>query len=438
MIDVTIHNAALAEWLREEDRDFARELESSVKLGALPYHRAVASHLQTGESALWAWFESDRMSAVYSEKVKLELLKSTYRLTREDRPDLYASAEIATEKLGVALPVTIYQRQGGADSANAALVFLPDEAAIMLMGNIGELLNEGEMLALLGHEIAHHRLYTMDGGQYFTAARLLGWCVDQPGCEAAFAETDRLFQLHTEIFADMAALHVTGDRNAVVASLIKVTTGLKSVTPSSYLEQAEEILEQYSQGSEGVSHPELFIRAKALDLLATDPPGIGQTELLVRGAIDAKRLDILGQQALSALSRKLVERLLTPAFMRNDYTLNLAERYFPGYGEGDAEPVEGDGDNARSKAEAAALKAEVTRTAKPCHDYFAYLLLDFATVDPECGDAHLAWSLDVAGQVGIFAVYEPIARKELKRKKDELTKLKRGAAQMIENANDAA
>jgi Zn-dependent protease with chaperone function len=403
-----------------------------LKLGALPYHAAVASHLRTGESALWAWFESDQTSASYSDRVKLELLKSTYRLTRTDRPDLYASADTAIEKLGVELPVTIYQRQGGADAANAALVFLPDEAAIMLMGNIGELLNETEMLALLGHEIAHHRLYTMEGGQYFTAARLLGWCVEQPGCEAAFAETDRLFQLHTEIFADMGALHVTGDRDAVIASLVKVTTGLKAVTPSSYLEQAEEILEKYKQGSEGLSHPELFIRAKALDLLATDPPGIGQTELLVRGPLDVKRLDLLGQGALSALSRKFVDHLLTPAFMRNDYTLNLAERYFPSYREGDVGPEGGD------VAETKALKAEVAATAKSCHDYFAYLLLDFATVDPECGDAQLAWSLDLAGQIGIFPVYEPIARKELKRKKDELTKLKRGAAQMIEKANDAA
>lgn len=407
-----------------------------MKLRALPYHTAVATHLRTGESALWAWFESDQMSTSYSEKVKLELLKSTYRLTRTDRPDLYASADIAIERLGVDLPVTIYQRQGGADSPNAALIFLPDETAVMLMGNIGELLNEAEMLALLGHEIAHHRLYTMDGGQYFTAARLLGWCVDQPGCEASFAETDRLFQLHTEIFADMGALHVTGDRDAVIASLIKVTTGLKSVTPSSYLEQAEEILEKYKQGSEGLSHPELFIRAKALDLLAMDPPAIGRTELLVRGQIDAKRLDILGQQTLSALSRKLVDLLLAAPFMRNDYTLNLAERYFPGYGEGDAEPI--DGDNVESKSEAAGLKAAFTATAKSCHDYFAYLLLDFATVDPECGDAHLAWSLDLASQIGIFPVYEPIARKELKRKKDELTKLKRGATQIIEKTNDAA
>jgi hypothetical protein len=407
-----------------------------LKLGALPYHTAIASHLRGGESALWAWFESDQASTRYSDKVKLELLKSTYRVTRADQPDLYASADIALGKLGVDLPVTIYQRQGGTDAANAALIFLPDEAAVMLMGNISELLNETEMLALLGHEIAHHRLYTMDGGQYFTAGRLLSWCVDQTGCEASFVEADRLFQLYTEIFADMGALHVTGDRDAVIASLIKVTTGLKSVTPNSYLEQAEEILEKYKQGSDGLSHPELFIRAKALDLLARDPPGIGQTELLVRGPIDAKRLDILGQQALSAVSRKVVDRLLTAAFMRGDYTLNLAERYFPGYGEGNAEPIARE--NAESKAEAAALKAEVTATAKSCHDYFAYLLLDFATIDPEGGDAHLAWSLDLASQIGIFPVYEPIARKELKRKKDELTKLKRGVTGIIEKANDAA
>jgi hypothetical protein len=411
-------------------------LEKPLKLGALPYHTAVANHLRDSESALWAWFSSDQMSASYCEKVKLELLKSTYRLTRTDQPDLYASADIAIEKLGVDLPVTIYQRQGRADSPNAALIFLPDEAAIMLVGNVSELLNEAEMLALLGHEIAHHRLYTMEDGQYFTAARLLSWCVDQPGCDASFAETDRLFQLHTEIFADMGALHVTGDRDAVIASLIKVTTGLKSVSPSSYLEQTEEILEKYQQGSEGLSHPELFIRAKSLDLLAADPPRIGQTELLVRGPIDAKRLDILGQQALSALSRKIVERLLTPSFMRNDYTANLAERYFPGFGEGGIEAI--DGDDAEAKSEAKELKAGVAATAKSCHDYFAYVLLDFATVDPEGGDAQLAWSLDVASQIGIFPIYEPIARRELKRKKDELTKLKRGATEIVEKANDAA
>lgn len=406
-----------------------------MKLGALPYHTAVTDQLRTGETTLWEWFASDRMSQTYSETIKLELLKSAYRLTRNDQPMLYACADAAMEKLGLDLPVTVYQRQGGTDAANAALVFLPDEAAIMLMGNIGELLNEEEMLALIGHEISHHRLYTMEGGQYFTVSRLLGWCLDQPDCDAALAETDRLFRLHTEIFADMGALHVTGNRDAVIASLIKVTTGLKSVSPAAYLEQTEEILEQYKQGSEGLSHPELFIRAKALDLLAAERPALAQTELLVRGPIDARRLDILGQQMLSDLSRRIADCLLAPDFMRNEFTLNLAERYFEGYGEAHEEPIVNDSADAKSKT--SDLKVELSGMARSCHEYFAYLLLDFATVNPESDDLHLAWSLDFASQIGLFPVYEPIARKELRRKKDEMLKLKRGATQIIEKANDA-
>jgi hypothetical protein len=401
-----------------------------VELGALPYHIGVADHLSSVEAGLWAWFESDQVSKRHIEMVKLELLKSTYRLTRADQPAIYAGADIALEKLGLDLPVTIYQRQGGADGANAALIFLPDEAAILLMGNIGELLNEAEMLALLGHEMAHHRLYSLDGGRYFTAARLLDWCAEQPGCEPSFLETSRLYQLHTEIFADMGALQVTGDRDAVISSLIKVTTGLKSVTPSSYLEQTNEILEKYQKGSEGLTHPELFIRAKALDLLAADPPGIAEVEALVRGPIEAKKLDLLGQQALTTLSRKLVDRVLMHPFMRNEYTANLAERFFPGYE--CADPSESKSESARAD-----LEAEIASTAKSCHDYLAFLLLDFATVDPDSGEAHLAWTLDLADQIGLFGVYEPVARKELKRKKDELVKLRRAAATHIEKANHA-
>lgn len=400
-----------------------------MKLGALPYHADVAEHLRTAEASLWAWFESDTFSKRYAEKVKLELLKSTYRLTRADQPGIYALADTAVERLGIDLPVTIYQRQGGSEDANAALIFLPGEVAIMLMGNIGDLLGEDETLAMLGHEISHHRLYSLDGGRYFTAARFLEWCADQPGCEAPFLETDRLFRLHTEIFADMGALHVTGDRDTVISTLIKVATGLKTVTPSSYLAQADEILEKYRQGSEGVTHPELFIRAKTLDLLNRETPELDAVTALVRGPMEAKRLDLLGQHTLGALTRKLVDRVLAPNVMRGEYSANLAERYFPGY--------EWTNAAATPAADHADLVNEIAALAKSCHDFLAYVLLDFATVDPDRGDAGLAWTLDLADQIGIFAVYEPVARRELKRKKDELAKLKRSANGKNEKVNHA-
>ncbi len=131
-----------------------------MKLGALPYHEDVAGHLRTGEAALWSWFELDQFSQRYAERVKLELLKSTYRLTRADQPEVYAYADTAAERLGLDLPLTVYQSHGGNGEANAALVFLPEEAALTLSGNIGDLLSEEEMLAVFGHELSHHRLYS--------------------------------------------------------------------------------------------------------------------------------------------------------------------------------------------------------------------------------------------------------------------------------------
>jgi hypothetical protein len=399
-----------------------------VKLEALPYHINVAKHLRTDEAALWAWFESDQFSLRYNEKVKLELLKSTYRLTRADQPGIYAQVDSVREKLGLDLPATIYQHQGGSGDANAALVFLPDELAIMLMGNISDLLGENEMLALLGHEISHHHLYSLDAGDYFTAARLLEWCTQQPGCEASYLETDRLYRLHTEIFADMGALHVTGERDAVISCLIKVATGLKKVTPSSYLQQADEILKQYKQGSEGVTHPEMFIRAKALDLLTADPPKLEEVATLVRGPIDTKRLDLVAQHSLCALTRKLLDQILTYSFMRGEYTANLAERYFPGYKWSDA---------VHSTEDGADLAAEIATMARSCHDFLAYVLLDFATVDPEGGETALALTLQLAERVGLLPIYEPIARKELKRKKDDLANLKRSNADLIDRVKHA-
>jgi hypothetical protein len=387
-----------------------------MKLGALPYHREVAGHLRADEAALWSWFESDQFSQRYADMVKLELLKSTYRLTRADQPDVYAHADTAAERLSLDLPVTVYQSDGGNGGANAALVFLQGEAALTLSGNIGDLLDEEEMLAVIGHELSHHHLYTLDGGLYFTAARLLDWCAAQPGCEDSIHETGRLYRLHTEIYADMGALHVTGNRDAVVSSLVKVSTGLKSVNPLSYLEQTEEILEK-RRGSDGLTHPELHIRAKSVDILSGEAPDLNALTMLVRGPLDAKRLDLPGQHSLSGIVRRLVDAVLAPDFMRGEYAANLARRYFEDY----EMPAHG------PEAGLAGLAAEIAPFAKSCHEVFAYVLLDFATADPEGGDFVLTWTLDVADRLGLFSVYEPLVRKELKRKKDAIAKLRRAA-----------
>jgi hypothetical protein len=400
-----------------------------VKLEALPYHVEAAEHLRACESGLWGWFESDDFSARYSESVKLELLKSTYRLTREDNAGLYALADSAAERLEVDLPAVIYQRQGGSGEANAALVHLPGELAVMLIGQVTELLNETEMLALLGHEISHRRLYALDDGRYLTAGRLLEWCASQPQCDFAFQETDRLYRLHSEIFADAGALHVVGDRDAVISCLIKVSTGLKSVTPSAYLEQAAEVIEKHRQGSEGLTHPEMFMRARTLELAASNSDWFNMIAPLVRGPLEARRLDLLGQRELSALTRKVIDLAGDYPFMRSECAANLCERYFPGFMWAE------EGEASESIDE---VKAQVVSLGKSCHEYLCYVLLDFATIDPDNeDDSALSWTLELADRLGLGGQYEPVARKELKRRKDDLAKLKRASNYKIARANHA-
>ena len=224
----------------------------------------------------------------------------------------------------------------------------------------------------------------------------------------------------------MGALHVTGNRDAVISSLIKVSTGLKSVNPLSYLEQTEEILERRREGSAGLTHPELHIRAKALDLLSGEAPELSALTELVRGPLDAKRLDLLGQRSLSGVTRRLIDGALAPAFMRSEYAENLARRYFEDY----------ELPNGGAEACLTELAAEIAPFAKSCHDALAYVLLDFATADPDGGDFALTWTLDVADRLGLYSVYEQLVRKELKRKKDAVAKLRR-AAQLNGKTSDA-
>ena len=243
-----------------------------MKLGALPYHREVAGHLRTGEAALWSWFESDQFFQRYAEQGKAGAFEIHLPLDARRSAGRLRPCSTAAERLSLDSPVTVYQSHGGNGGANAALVFLPGEAALTLSGNIGDILDGGECGRNLATSCTTTISIRLDGGLYFTAARLLDWCAAQPGLRDSIHETGRLYRLHTEICADMGALHVTGNRDAVVSSLVKVSTGLKSVNPLYYLEQTEEIVEKRRGKSDGLAHPELHIRAKSVDILSSKSP----------------------------------------------------------------------------------------------------------------------------------------------------------------------
>jgi len=78
-------------------------------LEPLPYHIELREYLRSEERELWNWFASARAKADYTENLRLELLKSTYRLDAEGHPELYKTVEEAKSRLQLDIPVTLYQ-----------------------------------------------------------------------------------------------------------------------------------------------------------------------------------------------------------------------------------------------------------------------------------------------------------------------------------------
>ena len=72
---------------------------SDHSLEPLPYHVDLRDYLKSQERELWNWFASARAQADYTENLRMDLLKSTYRLDAESHPELYQGVEEAKARL---------------------------------------------------------------------------------------------------------------------------------------------------------------------------------------------------------------------------------------------------------------------------------------------------------------------------------------------------
>ena len=392
-------------------------------LEPLPYHRELRDYFKSRERELWDWFASAKAQENYTETLRLDLLKATYRLDAESSPELYRHAEEAKAALGLDIPVTLYQAQESSH-LNAVLYFMAGEGHVVFSGPALNLLSPLELKTVIGHELAHYLLWQRDGGEFLIADRLVETIANDPRAHAAHCHSARHYRLYTEIFADRGSLRVAADLNTAVSSLVKMQTGLSQVSGASYLKQADEIFQSAKIKTDGLSHPEAFIRARALALWQKDD-GDCETEVsaMIEKADSLDDLDLIGQVRLTDLTRRVLEELLRPKWFQTEAVLGHAKLYFPEF---------------QPAAVVDPQLAEDLKGSAPwlC-DYLAYVLLDFSAADPELDEVALAGTLDLAQRLSIDHAFEKTAVKELKIKARQLKRLKSEGAELLAKAEAA-
>lgn len=399
-------------------RQMNRFENNQPMLSVFPYHESVTSYLRE-QPALWAFFSTREHREDQLRSFKADLLKNTYQFSETAEPALFLQLAKAKDKLGLSLPVFLYQAENGLE-ANASIVYLQGEAHIVFSGNLLERMNESERLAIIAHELSHVLLYTALDGNVEIASRIVHALDGHLFATPVHQETARLFRLYSELFCDRGACLVTGDYVPVITSLVKLATGLSAVNADSYIKQAEEIFSLDSETrSSGSTHPENFIRARAIWLWQQQ----GESALpLIRQMLDQYRhldeLDLFKQQEITAATRWLIGRFLEQTDLQTDATLALARQYFPLFV---AE---------LSNETAVLVNSDFSSMPASINDYFAYVLYDFSTVDRNLEDVPLRRCFQIAASCGLEDAFAKVVRKEKKLTEKKLAALRQKLEKM--------
>lgn len=371
-----------------------------MQLEPLPYHVAVADRLEQAEPELWQWFRSDRFAEIYLRETAADLRRSGARLDRvEGYERHYSLAEAARDRLGLSEPIVLHQMRGATARSGAALIFTPGEIVVGFYGPTLEQ-PDAELVCLIGREIARYRLFVEADGRTHAVDRLLSWLVQREGCPAELIETSRRHRLASEIYCDRGGLIACGDRGSAGRCLAKTIFGLDEANAATSLAQAEQPMAVEPGAARGLTHPELHGRLLALAWAETLPPAELRTRLeaTVSGTIELGSLDLLDQQQLAELTRRIVGRVVGDAAVRSETTIAHARDMFPDFETPRPLP----------------LTPPQLPLSQSVIDYLAYLLLDLATLEGSGLKSTIAVAAAGADELGIGARFREIARQELR------------------------
>lgn len=374
-------------------------------LTPLAYHQQVVDYLKTREPAVWQWASSLSVQQEHAQDVRAQLLRDTYRLSPETHPQAYQACETASQRLQIQAPATLYQAGDGAMNAN--LYYLPGEVHVVFYGPILERLDAQELLAVIGHELSHYRLWSEHDSDYLTAERILNHSTVDVHTPPSLEQAARLYSLHTEIYADRGAALVAGGPEASITSLVKIQTGVVSVNAASYLQQARELDGKDAQLSKGVSHPETFLRSQAVDIWWQQlPESDDWLHRRLRGPLSLNSLDVTGQVELTALTRGFIASFLSADVLQSEAVLSQVHGFFPDWK-----------DNEKA-LDLTKLNAE--RIDASIHEYLHFIMLDLSLVDRDLRDKALLHAARTARKLGSADDFINVLKRDIKLSKREL------------------
>lgn len=381
-------------------------------LSPLLYHQRTTQFFRQ-QTNVWNFFSNNQHKENQLKEFKADLLKNTYRFDPKTDVTLFEKVQKAKEKLEISMPVFLYQAEN-TDDLNASIIYVNNEVHIVFSGKIIQLLNDEELQAVIAHELSHIKLYTELNGDIEVADRIITSIANNAGSTPAHYETARLFKLYNEIFCDRGAYLVTGSYAPIISSLVKIATGLQTVNAESYIKQAEEIFSSDSDTkASGVSHPENFIRARAISLWDSQGNASEQSIVqMIEGDTNFEELDLFKQQQLHLVTRNLIQIILNPDWMQTTFTISLGKQYFP-----DLQLTE--------IIDKTALARQIENLHSTLVDYLTYVLYDFATADKILEDVPLGYCFYLADEFKIEKAFANSVKKERKLTDKKTTILKK-------------
>lgn len=420
------------------------------------YHAALAQLLERRFPELWAQFSARDARAAAAEEMGLELARRAEPLELRRAPELYEAAGEISAAMGLEAPLTLYRAEAPAGLArNAALYFEPEHAHVVFEGDALETLRDGEIWHVVGHELAHHRLWTHEGGRLWTAHRMLRWAAADPEASDAFAASARLEKLHTELYADRYGLWASGDLERSLSAHVKIAVGQLDASGADYLAQSEAALAERAAAAEPPDAPpdEAPLRAALLAAWAREPAAAeARARSLIEGEPPLERLDLLGQERLADVTAWMIDAFLVEPWRGRPLVRAHAARFSPIFAEtesveaaaaalddadGRVDLLDDIGGAGLAGPDMDGLRRAIAGAHPSVRRYLAYLLLDFATVDPQVEDVLLAAALQFAADFSLSTAFRAVAASELKITKSKLVDLEKNAVDILRRAEIA-